>query len=256
MRLDSYLVENNLAVSRNKAQQLINLERIKVNDKIIKKASFNVSDTDRVEVISELEFVSMGGYKLEKAISEFGIDINGKTCIDVGASNGGFTHCMLKHGACKVFAVDVGECALEPTIRDDSRVIIRDRLNAREMSIDDIGCLADFISIDVSFISLSYIMYNVLKLLSCDGTLVALIKPQFEAGRKALSKTGIVTDKKQHIKVIADILELVKGLGMVVTKLTYAPIREGKNIEYLIEVKHSGKCININYIESLVKGIA
>ncbi len=164
MRLDCYLYVNGSVDSRNKAQQLIKLGRISVNGKVETKPSREVNGGDSVNILKELDFASMGGYKLDKALNDFSLDICGDVAIDIGASNGGFTSCMLGRGVKKVYAVDVGECVFSKELLSDLRVIVRDKLNARDVKVDDIGERADFISIDVSFISLTLILKNTLDL--------------------------------------------------------------------------------------------
>ncbi len=235
MRLDSYLYVNGSVDSRNKAQQLIKLGRISVNGKIETKPSREVSDGDSVNILKQL-------------------DICGDVAIDIGASNGGFTSCMLGRGVKKVYAVDVGECVFSKELLSDTRVMVRDRLNARDVKVEDIGERADFISIDVSFISLTLILKNTLDLLKDDGRCVALIKPQFEAGRKALSKKGMVLDKKERLKAVFAILDFIADIGYKVTDFTVAPIRENRNTEYLILIERTGFNVMKNKIEAVIMG--
>lgn len=254
MRLDSCLYVNGEVASRNKAQQLIKLGRIKVNGEIEIKPSREVKESDKIEVIKELDFASMGGFKLEKALKDFNLDITGDIAIDIGASNGGFTSCMLARNVKKVYAVDVGECAFSKELLSDSRVIVRDRLNARDITINDIGETADFISIDVSFISLTLVLKSVLALLSESGRCVALIKPQFEAGRNALSKKGMVIDKKEHIRIAYKIFDHIESLGYKATDFTVAPIRENRNIEYLVLIERTGFSLDRKKVEEIIRG--
>ena len=169
-----------------------------------------------------------------KAFDDFKYDVKDKICVDIGASNGGFTDCMLQNGAKKVYAVDVGECAFDESLKSDPRVVVKDRINARYITPDDLGELCDFASIDVSFISLKYILPSVNALLKVGGDVIALIKPQFEAGAKELSKKGIVLSEKTHIKVCEDIKTFALELGFDVKGLTTAPIKSDKNKEFLI----------------------
>jgi 23S rRNA (cytidine1920-2'-O)/16S rRNA (cytidine1409-2'-O)-methyltransferase len=200
-------------------------------------------DTDCSIVIKENTnpYVSRGGLKLEKALKEFGITLNGLVAIDIGASTGGFTDCMLKNGVKKVFCVDVGYGQLSWELRNDSRIINMERTNARFLKPEDIGVLCDFASIDVSFISLKKILPAVKNLLNINGEIVALIKPQFEAGRDNVGKKGVVREKKVHIDVVSEICNFVIESGMYVCGLTYSPVKgpEG-NIEYLAYIQKNG----------------
>jgi len=207
-----------------------------VNDKKEDKPGVKV-DVDSIITIKENvhPYVSRGGLKLEKAIRVFNIDLKDKTAIDVGASTGGFTDCMLKNGAKKVFAVDVGYGQLAWELRNDERVVCMERTNIRYVKPEDIGILADFSSIDVSFISLKKVIPVVINLLKDDGELLCLIKPQFEAGREKVGKHGVVRDKKVHEEVVKDIITFSLKEGLKIRGLDFSPIKgpEG-NIEYLV----------------------
>lgn len=234
MRLDVYLTVNKGIESRAKAQNMIKLGKVTVDGKPATKVGMEISDSKNVEILSELDYSSMGGYKLEKAIQDFKIDFQGLKAIDIGASNGGFTDCMLRNGVQYVYAVDVGECAFSEVLRNDPRVVIRDRINAKELTVKDVDGYADIIVIDVSFISLTYILANMASLLTPNGRIVALVKPQFEAGQKHLNKKGIVLDEKVREKVLAKVIAFAEECGLKLIAKTTAPIREKKNIEYLI----------------------
>ncbi len=238
MRLDQY-ISTNFNYTRTKAKQLIESGVILVNGKNVTKVAQDVKDTDKVEILEEFKYASLGGDKLAKAILDFNYSIKDKVCIDIGASNGGFTDCMLSHGAKKVYALDVGECALPDRLKNDDRVIIKDRMNARYVTIQDIGEECDFASIDVSFISLTYILENVAKLLKENGEIIALIKPQFEVGKKYLSKKGIVQSQKVIDNTIEDIKAFAKSIKLEPLNFTNAPIKPNKNREYLILLKKS-----------------
>ena len=188
-------------------------------------------------------FVSRGGLKLAKAISEFNIDLKNKSCLDIGASTGGFTDCMLKNGASKVVAIDVGYGQLAWVLRNDPRVICKERTNVRYVELGDIGFLSDFASIDVSFISLTKVMPAVLGLLKDDAELVCLIKPQFEAGREKVGKHGVVRDSGVHKEVIMNIINFVLAQNLYIKELSFSPIKgpEG-NIEYLLYVTKNEQC--------------
>ncbi len=207
---------------------------VKVDGKNVTKAGYELKDNSTVEILDNFKFSSLGGDKLQKAFDDFNYSVKSKVCVDIGASNGGFTDCMLKNGAAKVYAVDVGECAFDDELKADSRVVIKDKLNARYITVDDLGETCDFASIDVSFISLKYILPAVYELLKDGGEVIALIKPQFEAGAKELSKKGLVLSPKTHQRVCDDIKSFALSIGFSFKGLTTAPIKEGKNKEFLI----------------------
>ena len=234
-RLDIYMVKNGLTASRERAKELISKDGVLVNGVPAKKAGQQVLETDEIKLcIEEIPYVSRGGLKLEKAIYEFSLELSGKTAMDIGASTGGFTDCMLKCGMAKVYAVDVGTDQLHESLKCDSRVINLEKTNIRTLP-DSEAESVDFISIDVSFISLSLVLPHALRFLKKNGQIVALIKPQFEAGKSALNKKGVVKDKKVHLSVIKSVIEFSENLNLFVSGLTYSPVRgpEG-NIEYLI----------------------
>ena len=238
MRLDVYLREK-FCYSRTKAASMVFDGFISVNGKIADKPSQNVKEGDVVVVEKEYRFASRGGDKLEKAFFDFSLDVKGKVCADIGASHGGFTDCLLSHGALKVYAVDVGECAFDDVLRMDARVVIKDNTNARDLTENSFGELCDFACIDVSFISLKLVLPAVLSTVKPGGEVVALIKPQFEAGKKNLTKTGLVLSEKIRKAVVSDVSAFAENCGATVTGLTTAPIREGKNVEYLLRMsKH------------------
>lgn len=233
MRLDIYL-STTQNLTRTKAKQMIESAFVKVDGKIISKAGFELKENSIVEILDNFKFSSLGGDKLQKAFDDFKYSVKNKVCVDIGASNGGFTDCMLKNGASKVYAVDVGECAFDDELKSDSRVVIKDKLNARYITCEDLGEKCDFASIDVSFISLKYVLPSVHGLLKDGGEVIALIKPQFEAGAKELSKKGLVLNTKTHQRVCEDISAFAKSIGFKYKDLTTAPIKEGKNKEFLI----------------------
>ncbi len=243
-RLDIKLFDSGYTESREKAKALIMSGSVYVNGKKTDKSGVLVTDDDKIEVRAEDEFVSRGGYKLKKALSVFKIDLSNKTAMDVGASTGGFTDCMLKNGAAKVYSVDVGYGQLSWKLRNDERVINLERTNARYLNSKIIPCKVDFVSIDASFISLTLILPAVYPLIKESGICVALIKPQFEAGREKVGKNGVVRDESVHCEVIGKIYDFSEELGFSVTGLDYSPIKGPKgNIEYLICLK---KDENIN----------
>lgn len=233
MRLDIY-ISTTQNITRTKAKNMIESGFVRVDSKEITKAGFELKDNSHVEIVKAFRFSTLGGDKLQKAFDDFKYDVKDKICVDIGASNGGFTDCMLQNGAKKVYAVDVGECAFDEDLKSNSRVVVKDRINARYITPDDLGELCDFASIDVSFISLKYILPAVYALLKVGGEVIALIKPQFEAGSKELSKKGIVLSERTHIKVCEDIKTFALELGFDVKGLTAAPIKSDKNKEFLI----------------------
>ncbi len=235
-RLDVLLVNRNLAVSREKAKAIIMSGIVYVDGQKEDKAGTVFEDTVQIEVRgSTLRYVSRGGLKLEKAVEVFGVDVAGKICMDVGASTGGFTDCMLQNGAVKVYAVDVGRGQLDWKLREDSRVVCMEKTNIRYVTPEDIPDRIQFASIDVSFISLSKVLGPVRELLAEGGRVVCLIKPQFEAGRDKVGKKGVVREKSTHLEVIRTVCACAESLGFALLNLDYSPIKgpEG-NIEYLL----------------------
>ena len=235
-RLDVYLVENGLVSGRDLAKSLIMEGKVYVNNQKADKAGDQIGEKDKVEVRGEtLKYVSRGGLKLEKAMASFPISLAGSVAMDIGASTGGFTDCMLQNGAVKVFSVDVGYGQLAWKLRTDERVVNMERTNIRYVTADDIGEQLDFASIDVSFISLKLVLPVACQLLKDGGELVALIKPQFEAGREKVGKKGVVRDPAVHREVIETVTKFAQENGFDVLGLEFSPIRgpEG-NIEYLM----------------------
>ena len=234
-RLDVLLVERGLQESRQKAQATIMSGLVFVDGQRVDKAGTAVSPEASVEIRGHtLRYVSRGGLKLEKAMSTFGLTLEGKTCADIGASTGGFTDCMLQNGAQKVYAVDVGYGQLDWKLRTDPRVVCMERTNARYLTREQILDPLDFASIDVSFISLKLILPALFQLLKEDGHIACLIKPQFEAGREKVGKKGVVRDPAVHLEVLENFMVHAKESNFTVLGITYSPIRgpEG-NIEYL-----------------------
>ena len=243
-RLDVLLCEKGLAESREKAKTIIMSGIVYVNGVKEDKAGTMFSEDSgelSIEVRGNtLRYVSRGGLKLEKAIDTFGVDVSGMVCMDIGASTGGFTDCMLQNGAVKVFAVDVGHGQLAWKLRNDDRVICMEKMNIRYITPADINEeQLNFASVDVSFISLDKVLPAAKPLLKPDARMVCLIKPQFEAGREEVGKKGVVRDRKVHESVIVRIVNLSRELGFTVLGLTYSPVKgpEG-NIEYLIYISN------------------
>ncbi|AGX43654.1 TlyA family RNA methyltransferase [Clostridium saccharobutylicum] len=235
-RLDLILVEKGIITSRERAKACIMEGKVYVNGQKVDKAGEKVSyDADIEYRGATLKYVSRGGLKLEKAMNSYDISLEGKVCMDIGASTGGFTDCMLQNGASKVFSVDVGYGQFAWKLRTDERVVCMERTNIRYVTPEDIGELLDFASIDVSFISLKKIMPATLNLLKDDGEVVALIKPQFEAGREKVGKKGVVREKETHKEVVHDIVNFLLEQDLNVLGVGYSPIKgpEG-NREYLV----------------------
>ena len=198
MRIDLYLFKNGYCKSREEARKLIKAHYVKCGDVVIDKPSYDVTDDAKLEVINPFKYVSRGGDKLEAAISHFGIDVKNCICVDIGASTGGFTDCMLQNGAKKVYSVDVGYGQLAWKLRNDERVVCMEKTNFRYLTRADIQDDLDFASVDVSFISLKIILPVLRELLKTDGEAVCLIKPQFEAGKENVGKKGVVRDKMRR----------------------------------------------------------
>lgn len=240
-RLDVLMVERGLAESREKAKAIIMSGNVYVDGQREDKAGSSFPEKALIEVRKNpLKYVSRGGQKLEKAMQCFDVSLTGKICMDVGASTGGFTDCMLQNGAAKVYAVDVGNGQLAWKLRQDERVVCMERTNVRYVTREQITEPIEFASVDVAFISLTKVLEPVKNLLTDDGEVVALIKPQFEAGREQVGKKGVVRDKKVHLEVIERVLAYAEGIGFCAAALDYSPIRgpEG-NIEYLAHLKRS-----------------
>lgn len=232
MRLDVYLTENGMCKSRTAAQSLIKSGGVSLNGKACAKPSQEVAEADKVEItVEQLRYAGRGGLKLEAALEQFRLDITGAECIDIGSSTGGFTDCMLQHGAAKVYAVDVGRDQLVDFLRSDPRVVSMEQTDIRTAELPQV----DFIGTDVSFISLKLILPHIFRLLKSGGRAVALIKPQFEAGKANLSKKGIVRDERVRLKIRDDIAGFAQGCGFVVTGMAPSPITGGDgNVEYLM----------------------
>ncbi len=235
-RLDVLLVKRNLAESREKAKAYIMAGNVFVDGVREDKAGSSFEETVQIEVKGlAMKYVSRGGFKLEKAVEQFGVNLEGKTCMDVGSSTGGFTDCMLQNGAVKVFAIDVGTNQLAWKLRTDERVVSMEKTNIRYVTPEDIGQLVDFVSIDVAFISLSKVLGPVYELMAEGAEIVCLIKPQFEAGREKVGKKGVVRDKNVHEEVVIAVTSFAAATGFELLRLDYSPIKgpEG-NIEYLL----------------------
>ncbi len=239
-RLDILLVNRGHAASREKAKAVIMSGIVYVDGQKEDKAGAMFPDTADIQVRgTALKYVSRGGLKLEKAVDVFGVELEGKVCMDVGASTGGFTDCMLQNGAVRVYAVDVGHGQLDWKLRNDERVVCMEKTNIRYVTRQQVPEPVSFVSIDVSFISLSKVLGPVKGLLKEDARLVCLIKPQFEAGREKVGKKGVVRDRGTHLEVIRAVTGFAAEAGFRVLNLDYSPIRgpEG-NIEYLLYLEN------------------
>ena len=238
-RLDLVMVERSLVPTRNKAQSLIMARRVLVNGAFVDKPGTAVGVEDQIQ-IQELEhpYVSRGGVKLQRALEEFKIDLIRKVCADIGASTGGFTDVMLRAGAARVYAIDVGYGQLDPSLRNDPRVVVRERVNARNLRPEDVEEPVDFVSIDVSFISLRLILPAVAIVLADHGEIVALIKPQFEVGKGEVGKGGIVRDARKRQAAVASVLEFAQSIGFQRVGLIESPIKGAEgNVEFLVHLR-------------------
>ncbi len=246
-RLDVLLVEKGLAPSREKAKAIIMAGIVYVDGNKEDKAGTTFPENATIEVKGKtLPYVSRGGLKLEKAMQKFPITLSGKVCMDVGSSTGGFTDCMLQNGATKVYAIDVGHGQLAWKLRNDERVVCMEKTNIRYVVPEDIDELAAFSSIDVSFISLTKVLLPVKNLLTEDGQVVCLIKPQFEAGREKVGKKGVVRDRAVHEEVIRMVMDYAASIDFYPLALDFSPVKgpEG-NIEYLLFLSKNKKDLEI-----------
>ncbi len=240
MRLDQYLLENGHTDSRERAKRLIVAGRVRLDGKVISKPAFSVEGAPEIEVEQE-RFVGRGGEKLQGALNAFGVDPKGMRALDVGASTGGFTHCLLLRGAAHVTALDAGSGQLHPSLVADDRVTNLEKYNARALCVADVGCF-DLVVMDVSFISQTYILPRFTDVLDPNGVAITLIKPQFEAGRAALNKKGIVKDPRDRLLAVRRVLSAAREAGLVPRGLIRSPIEGGDgNIEYLALFSRSGE---------------
>lgn len=235
-RLDILLIEKGIFKSRERARENILEGRIYVDGNVEKKCGKKISPESDIQFKGEhLKYVSRGGLKLEKALCQFNINLKDKVTADIGASTGGFTHCMLLNGVSKVFAVDVGRDQLHESLRENKKVLSYEETNVKELKENHFGEYIEFVSIDVSFISLKKIMRNVLEILGEHGEIIALIKPQFEAGKKFLNKKGVVKDKNIHKQVVLELVSYFHSLDLRILGFDYSPVTgPNGNIEYLI----------------------
>ncbi|MDA3733761.1 TlyA family RNA methyltransferase [Niameybacter massiliensis] len=255
-RLDVLIANRGLAESRERAKAYIMAGVVYVNGQKEDKAGLKVDVTAQIEVREKMRYVSRGGFKLEKAMAQFPITLTDKICMDVGASTGGFTDCMLQNGAQKVYSIDVGYGQLAWKLREDPRVVCMEKTNMRYVTHEEVPDEIDFSSIDVSFISLTKILLPVYNLLKDGGEVGALIKPQFEAGREQVEKHGVVKDPKVHKQVIIKVWEYALSIGFSVHGLDFSPIKgpEG-NIEYLIYLRKDAQAESSLDMEGLAEQV-
>jgi 23S rRNA (cytidine1920-2'-O)/16S rRNA (cytidine1409-2'-O)-methyltransferase len=254
-RLDDFLIEKGFFETKSKAQGAILAGKVKINNEKITKAGFQIKDEVEIEV-QKNPYVSRGGFKLEKALKEFGINVKDKICLDAGASTGGFTDCMLQNGALKVYAVDVGHNQIDWKFRSDSRVVVIEKTNIKNCSAEQIygdnPIEADFLSADLSFISLNKVLANMKNLIRQKAMLL-LIKPQFEAGRENIQKGGVVRDKGVHFEVIKNVINHAQELELYPQNLTFSPITgPSGNIEYLIYLTDEKNLIEDDKIQDII----
>ncbi|MBR0289907.1 MAG: TlyA family RNA methyltransferase [Selenomonadaceae bacterium] len=249
-RLDVILTEKKFFDSRARAKAMIMAGKILVNGQKIDKAGTLIAPDAEIKILGEeMPFVSRGGLKLQKALDVFKINLSGKIAVDVGASTGGFTDCMLQHGAKKVYAIDVGYGQLAWKLRSNVQVVNMERTNIRNVTRKDFYDDLDFVSIDVAFISLEKVLPVVYDLLKDSGEVVALIKPQFEAGREHVGKKGVVRDKKIHAAVVEKILDFAASIGFGICNLDFSPVKgpEG-NIEYLAHLTKNFSAADVDIL--------
>lgn len=253
MRLDLYLFQNGFVKSRQKAKTLIEDGNVKVNGTVVQKPSFDILEDVKIEVFDACPYVSRGGLKLEGILNTTGADVSDKVCIDIGASTGGFTHCLLLHGARRVYAIDSGTNQLADELKNDERVVSLENFNARSLTLDVIGETVDIITIDVSFISQNLILPCIFPLLEENGVFYSLIKPQFEVGRALIGKGGIVKDEKARLMAVNSVINCAKEHGLVCNKFLKSPIQGGDgNVEYLASFSKNGKDVSEEYIKKIV----
>lgn len=240
MRIDKYIQDKFNLKSRTYAENLIKTGSVLLRGKVVTKSSLDVGENDDIEIVNDENYASQGAYKLEKAFDDFSLDVNGKNCADIGCSNGGFTDCLLRHGAKHVLAVDVADCALDAKLLESGKV---DFLKANARELPKILEKVDFLCSDVSFISLKYVLQSMFDLLKNGGEAVVLVKPQFELDKSALTKSGIVTDEKLRKRAVESVKSYAISVGFKILDLSISPIRyENKNVEYLLHLKKPFCC--------------
>jgi len=236
-RLDQWLFEHGYCESRTLAQRYIQAGQVFVNSQLVDKPATKIKDDDQIDVKALPRYVSRGGEKLEGALNTFSVSIKGKVCLDVGASTGGFTDCLLQHGATKVYSVDVGKHQLHPKLREDDRVIVLEELNARKLSKDHVLEPVQIVSADVSFISLSKVLPAVVPLMDDEAEAITLVKPQFEAGKDRVGRGGVVKNPEVHLDILQQMSKQTEALGLFVINATFSPIKgPAGNIEFLFHL--------------------
>lgn len=256
-RIDNLLVRKKFFASRQKAKYAIENKTVYVNNILIEKSSKLVGINDKIEIKGEtLPFVSRGGLKLEKAIKEFEINLYEKVCMDIGASTGGFTDCMLKNKAKKVYAIDVGHNQLSEELINNEKLINIEGTNIKDIEVQNFEPI-DFIGTDVSFISIVHVLPKIYELLKIKGKSIVLIKPQFEAGKANINKNGVVKDIKVHKKIVNNIIIIANKIGFKILELTYSPIKgPAGNIEYLIYIeRNEDNTVNTYEIKTKIENI-
>lgn len=244
MRLDQYLVLKEFFKTRNQAQQEIKNKSIQVNGKIITKSSYKINDTDKVEVVNIFNpYVSKGGLKLLKAVEEFNINLSSKSLLDIGSSTGGFIDCALSHGSSKVVGVDVGTNQIDPSLIHNENLIVYEKTNFLDVDASLFNHSFDYATIDVSFVSFKRLithLYDIYPLI----TTILLLKPQFET-TKEINKTGVIKDKKIHLKVLEEAYQYLKSINLYVNNITYSPIKGGSgNIEFLLMISNKKQFVD------------
>lgn len=256
-RIDKLLVDRCFFETREKARAAIMCGIVYVDEQRIDKPGQNVSISSNIIIKSNtMPYVSRGGLKLKKAIDSFDITVKGKIALDVGASTGGFTHCLLEHGAKKVYAVDVGYGQLSWKLRNDSRVVCMERTNVRHLAPRQIPDVIDIVTIDASFISLKLIIEPIKLILKYNGEIVCLVKPQFEAGREKVGKKGVIKDVITHTEVLENMIDYVLKSGLTVLGITYSPIKGAEgNIEYLLYLKKDFSDLNVADFKIIIEEV-
>lgn len=252
-RLDEELVLRSILKTRSEAKRFILEGKVLVNGSTAVKPNLTVTEHDELKLVEEKKFVSRGGYKLDFALNKFNIDVKNLVALDVGASTGGFTDCLIKRGARKVFAVDVGYGQLELSLRENPKVTVIERVNAKYLNKEIISEAPDIVTMDVSFISITKILPALKGLIKDSGLIVSLVKPQFEAGKKE-SKKGIIKDKEIHYKTLAKLINEIAQIGLYVNTLTYSPVRGGKgNIEFFFKISGMMPVVKLEDVYKIVE---
>ena len=254
MRLDLYLFQSGYVKSRQRAKTLIEQGNVSVDGVAIKKPSYEMTDREYViEITDSCPYVSRGGLKLEALLKATEIDVKGRVCLDIGASTGGFTHCLLLSGASLVYAVDSGTNQLDDSLKANPNVVSIENYNARNLSLDDIGEMVDIVTIDVSFISQNIILPRISAVMKNDGVYLSLIKPQFELDRRDVGKGGIVKDKRARLHAVNSVIECAFQNGLCCELLIKSPIQGGDgNVEYLACFRKGNRVLNNEYIKKVV----